>query len=117
METTGAVKAINKAKSGTKIPRGIILHSDHVVQYCSKQYIGLLKRNQARVSMTVKNHCYDNAVAERVNRTLKHDLGMILKFPNKKVTLQATEEAIDIYNNKRYHSSLEYSTPGSVNTS
>ncbi len=114
LETKGAVKAFNKAKRGTKIPRGIILHSDHGVQYCSKEYIGLLKRSHARVSMTGKNHCYDNAVAERVNRTLKHDLGMKLKFPNKKVALQATEEAVYIYNNKRYHSSLDYNTPGSV---
>lgn len=114
LEAEGAVKAFKNAKKGTKLPKGIILHSDHGVQYCSKMYIDLLKKNHARVSMTGANHCYDNAVAERVNRTLKHDLGMILKFPNREVAVQATKEAIQIYNHKRYHSSLDYKTPGSV---
>lgn len=110
----GAVRAFNMAKRNTKLPKGIILHSDHGVQYCSKRYIKLLKMNKAKVSMTGPNHCYDNAVAERVNRTLKHDLGLIMKFPTKAIAMEATKDATSIYNQERYHSALDYKTPEDV---
>lgn len=114
LSADGAIKAFKMAKRGTKLPKGTILHSDHGVQYCSKLYIELLKENKVKISMTGPNHCYDNAVAERVNRTLKHDLGLIMKFPTKAIAQEATQEAISIYNHERYHSSLDYKTPGSV---
>lgn len=114
LSAQGAVKAFQMAKRQTTLPEGIILHSDHGVQYCSKNYTKILSKNKVRISMTGKNHCYDNAVAERLNRTLKHDLGLRNIFPNKAIADEAVKEAIMIYNNKRYHSALDYKVPSEV---
>jgi transposase InsO family protein len=35
-----------------------------------------LAKHETAISMTGKNHCFDNAVAERVNGILKHEFGL-----------------------------------------
>jgi len=40
---------------------------DRGIQYCSNVYTQILKRKKINISMTEENHCYENAIAERVN--------------------------------------------------
>ena len=58
---------------------GLIHHSDRGVQYASYAYTGRLKDCQIRISMTESGNPKDNAVAERVNNTIKNELlkGMV----------------------------------------
>ncbi len=65
-------------------------------------------------SMTGKNHCYDNAVAERINGILKDEYGLNSMFPDIKVAREAVADAIRIYNEERLHTSLSFKTPASV---
>ncbi|MDL5246451.1 hypothetical protein QRD38_11760 [Leptospira weilii] len=59
-----------------QIPKGekIIHHSDQGIQFCSKDYTDILINAGHRISMTEENHCYENFVAERINKTLKFEL-------------------------------------------
>nr|WP_299034744.1 IS3 family transposase [uncultured Tenacibaculum sp.] len=71
LELNGCVRALNKAIYQAKNSNGLIHHSDRGIQYCSNKYTQILKRNNIKTSMTEENHCYENAVAERVNGILK----------------------------------------------
>jgi len=92
----------------------LIHHSDRGVQYCSYQYTGELLKRGVRISMTEENHCYENAVAERVNGILKDEFYLDITFFSVKIAQKAVKNAIKIYNNERLHLSLDYKTPNSV---
>nr|WP_321411224.1 integrase core domain-containing protein [uncultured Carboxylicivirga sp.] len=64
--------------------------------------------------MTEENHCYENAIAERVNGILKDEFYLDQCFVNMQYASNATKNAIDIYNNKRLHLSLGYKIPNTV---
>ena len=91
-----------------------INHSDRGSQYCSSEYVGTLRKHNVEISMTQENHCYENAVAERVNGILKDEFYLDQCFANLQLTSKAVENAINIYNNKRLHLSLDYKTPNEV---
>ena len=57
----------NHSQSETRL----IHHSDGRIQYCSGEYIELLKRNGIQISMLAPGNPYENAVSERVNGILK----------------------------------------------
>jgi len=71
LELTGCLKALKKAIYKNKNINGLIHHSDKGIQYCSNVYTNELKRKGIQISMTEENHCYENALAERVNGILK----------------------------------------------
>jgi len=73
-----------------------------------------LKKNGFQISMTEENHCYENAVVERVNGILKDELFLDQIFFNMEHAKAATKNAIEIYNNKRIHLSLHLKTPNRV---
>lgn len=64
--------------------------------------------------MTEENHCYENAMAERVNGILKQEYLLDETFADKASALKAVKEAIDSYNNLRPHWSLNLLTPRQV---
>ena len=64
--------------------------------------------------MTKENHCYENAIAERVNGILKDEFYLDQTFNNEKHIKQATKNAIKLYNEKRLHLSLNFKTPNMV---
>ncbi len=64
--------------------------------------------------MTEENHCYENAIAERVNGILKDEFYLDQSFENVIHAKRATKNAVNIYNNKRLHLSLDYKTPEMV---
>jgi len=51
-------------------------------EYCHA-YVDIFKDRGLSVSMTEVNHCYENAMAERVNGILKKNLES--KSPNRKI--------------------------------
>lgn len=106
--------ALKSALATTTSPEGIIHHSDQGIQYMSKQYQEILNDNSVLCSTTGKDHCYDNAVAERVNGILKQEFGLSQTMPSLKVAKEMADEAVGIYNNERLHTSLMYMTPAAV---
>lgn len=90
---------------------GLIHHSDRGVQYASYEYTRRLKERQIRISMTESGNPKDNAVAERVNNTVKNELLGGMTFLNITQVREAVKEAVDFYNNERPHWSLDGMTP------
>ena len=65
-------------------------------------------------SMTEEFHCYENALAERVNGILKQEYFLDVCFATKEAARSAVIQTVDIYNNHRIHEALGYRTPASV---
>lgn len=114
LEMTGCVRALKKAlkQSGKRSPQ--IHHSDRGIQYCSNVYTQILKRNNISISMTEDNHCYENAMAERVNGILKDEFYLDQTFDSLQHAKRATKNAINLYNEIRLHLSLDFKTPNMV---
>jgi transposase InsO family protein len=114
LELKGCVRALNKAIYQAKDIKHLIHHSDRGIQYCSNVYTQILKRNKIDISMTKENHCYENAMAERVNGILKDEFYLDQTFTNVAHAKRATKNAINLYNEIRLHLSLDYKTPNMV---
>nr|WP_235671062.1 IS3 family transposase [Leptospira interrogans] len=111
LETEGCIHALKMALA--QIPKGkkIIHHSDRGIQFCSKDYTDILLNAGHRISMTEENHCYENPVAERINKTLKFEFGLQNSFNCFKEAQIALNQAIFLYNNVRLHQHLGFLTP------
>lgn len=101
----------NRNQQYRKLP--IIHHSDRGSQYCSLQYVKLMERNDMVISMTESGDPKDNAIAERVNGTVKNEylypLQVSMSGLNSKVY-----KAMRLYNAERPHLSLSMNTPEHV---
>jgi transposase InsO family protein len=111
LELAGCLRALQTAIASARPKDGLIHHSDRGIQYCSNQYVSELQKRKFKISMTEENHCYENAIAERVNGILKDEFYLDQCFFSTQNASKATKSAIEIYNNKRLHISLGYKTP------
>jgi transposase InsO family protein len=110
----GCVSALKTALKENPLQDSLIHHSDRGVQYCSHDYVKTLNKNKIKISMTEENHCYENAMAERVNGILKDEYlldGIFRDFAHAKKSCQ---QAIELYNNYRPHWALKLKTPQQV---
>jgi len=114
LESIGCMRALKMALKTLKEGEIPIHHSDRGCQYCSYAYIDMLNAHNIRISMTEKNHCYENAMAERVNGILKQEFELGQTFKTKEQAKKAFEQAVYIYNNRRPHIKLGYKTPQEV---
>ncbi len=114
LELTGCVRALKKALKQTGKRSVEIHHSDRGIQYCSNVYTKILKNKGIQISMTEDNHCYENAVAERVNGILKDEFYLDQTFFSTNAAKKTTKNVIQLYNSKRLHVSLNYQTPENV---
>lgn len=115
MKVTSAIVALQKAIDQKPIDAIVIHHSDRGLQYCSNDYVALLKKNHAHISMTQNGDPYENAMAERINGILKTEL-ISETYPDLKAAMQHIARCITVYNYKRVHSSLNYQIPDNVHT-
>ena len=114
LESEGCRKALAMALRQLPADTQPIHHSDRGTQYCCGEYVRLLQAHGCPISMTEYNHCYENAMAERVNGILKQEYGLGRTFGDKKRAVAAARQAIGIYNDLRPHTSLGYRTPSTV---
>ena len=114
LELSGCLRALQKALASSQSTVDLVHHSDRGIQYCSNQYVKQLKKHNIKISMAEENHCYENAVAERVNGILKDEFYLDQCFTNTLKAKKAAKCAINIYNNKRLHLSLNFKTPNTV---
>jgi len=114
MDKSLPLEALKKAFLFAGKPQGLIHHSDKGSQYCSREYIEYLDSNGFSISMTGPNHCYDNAVAERVNGILKYEFELKLVQANPKAAKNLVANSVLLYNTYRPHLALAYKTPQAV---
>ena len=111
LSSEGCINALQMALAnrGRNI-HSLIHHSDRGSQYCSRQYVDILKENQIAISMTNNGDPYENALAERVNGILKTEFNLysVCSFEE---TCKKVKQSIEAYNQLRPHSSCNYLTP------
>jgi transposase InsO family protein len=73
LETDGSLCALAMALSSLKHGEKPVHHSDRGCQFASHLYVGKLREAGLLISMTEELHCYENALAERVNGILKQE--------------------------------------------
>lgn len=114
LEAMGCVRALEMALK--ELPRGSkpIHHSDRGCQYCSHEYVGRLMKAGLRISMTEKDHCAENALAERMNGILKQEYGLGIQYATKQSAYAAVRQGIRMYNTVRPHTALAYEFPAVV---
>ncbi len=115
MRTELCLDALKMALKNRKyLDNKLIHHSDRGIQYCNPTYTQFAKKNGLILSMTEQYDPYENAIAERINKTLKYEYGLKKTIKNTKLAQKITKNAIFIYNNYRTHWSLNLSTPNFV---
>ena len=114
LEAVETLKALEDALG--QLPPGVELihHSDRGSQYCSHKYVERLQEHGISISMTEDNHCAENSMAERVNGILKQEYYLKQEFKRKAHARRAVREAIELYNGRRPHRSLNMLTPNQV---
>ena len=115
MRTEMVVDALKMALKQRSFPdRKLIHHSDRGIQYCAPEFTNFTDKHQILLSNTQNSDPYENAIAERMNRTLKYEYGLKEVLPDLKTAEKMVQQAVKIYNNQRLHFSLELQTPENV---
>ena len=113
LSSKSGVKALRMALRNMSDTNNTIHHSDRGIQYCSHKYTKILKDNNIRISMTENSDPLENAVAERINKTLKEEFTTEkqISFTNYRQAKIMMSQFIKFYNDERPHRSLEMYTP------
>jgi putative transposase len=116
LAAAGCVRALEMALQDLPAGAYPIHHSDQGSQYCCHEYVNALGLRGLRISMTVQDHCAENALAERVNGILKGEYGLGQKLKTKAQARQLAEQGVRLYNTRRPHTALQYRIPAEVHS-
>ena len=106
------LEALNQALGQRNPKPGLIFHSDHGVQYASKEFRAALKARGILSSMSRTGNCYDNACLESFFHTLKTELVYDRQYFTRKEAQNSIFEYIEVfYNRQRRHSLLNHRSP------
>lgn len=116
LATEHSIKALHTAlrrleDADTETLSQLIHHSDRGVQYASTKYTDVLREKHIRISMTEKGDPKENAMAERINSTMKNELLKDMRFRCINDVEAAVDKAVDFYNTMRPHMSVDMMTP------
>ena len=113
LSAKSALEALVMAINNMNDVDDTIHHSDRGIQYCSHEYTGILKQYGIRISMTENSDPLENAVAERINKTVKEEFTeeRQISFSNLREAQIMISQIVRFYNDERPHRSLEMFTP------
>lgn len=103
------IEALQMALQNNPAPK--YHHSDRGVQYCSYDYIDILKDNSITPSMADTGVSVDNPHAESLNRSIKVEEVYLNYYETLEEARECIGQYISCYNTKRLHSSLGYMPP------
>ena len=107
--------AIRMAARNLDLPEGAIFHSDRGSNYTSAEFAAELRELGIRQSVGRTGICFDNALAESVNGTLKVELVHRTVYATRRKAREDIARWIELrYNRTRLHSGLGYRTPQEV---
>jgi len=108
-------RAIEMAARNVDLPEDAIFHSDRGSNYTSAEFAKVLKGLGIKQSVGRTGICYDNALSESVNGTLKNELVYRTAYATRKGAMDDIARWIELrYNRTRLHSTLGYRTPQEV---
>lgn len=109
------VDAVKMAARNLDLPEGAVFHSDRGSNYTSGEFARALAKLGIRQSVGRTGICYDNALAESFNGTLKNELVYRTAYPTREKAMKDIARWIELrYNRTRLHSGLGYRTPQEV---
>ena len=112
MYTAFCLKALRNALTNRLFPNRILMHhSDRGLQYCSKKYIEVLENHKIQISMTENGDPLENPLAERMNGIFKDNFALDVDFESFEKAKTQIDQAIEYYNNRLPHSSVDMLTP------
>ena len=107
--------AIQMAARNIDLPDGAVFHSDRGSNYTSAEFAGVLERLGIRQSVGRTGSCFDNALAESFNASVKVERVHRTVYPTIRKAREDIARYIEIrYNRTRLHSALGYRTPQEV---
>lgn len=108
-------RAIRMAARNVALPVDAVFHSDRGSNYTSAEFAGVLAELGIRQSVGRTGICYDNALSESVNGSLKVELVHRKVYVTRKKARDDIARWIELrYNRTRLHSGLGYRTPQEV---
>lgn len=114
-DTALALGALKQAVQARKPASGLLFHSDQGCQYTSIAFVERLKQLGITQSMSRRGNCWDNAVVERIFRTLKHEWMQSTPYHDH---AQAQADLLPFlsswYNHRRLHSAIGMRPPAIV---
>lgn len=111
LEAIHTTKALEMALTSANKVNQLIHHSDRGLQYCSSEYVELLKTNNIQISMTQTGDPLENPVAERINGIIKNEYLKHHTITNQTNAMQILERVVVKYNQQRPHQSINMLTP------
>ena len=119
LEAVESIQALQMALSslGEESHLQLVHHSDRGMQYCSHEYVKLLKENNIKISMTESGDPRDNAVAERINGIIKGEYLDSYQVSNIEQAKALLNDVVQLYNTDRPHMSISNLTPRQVHES
>ena len=108
-------RAIEMAADNLALPEDAMFHSDRGSNYTSAAFALKLSELGIRQSVGRTGICYDNALSESVNGTLKVELVHRTVYATRRQAMDDIARWIELrYNRTRLHSTLGYRTPQEV---
>lgn len=116
LEFVETIQALKMALSdlGSESHFQLVHHSDRGIQYCSKDYVDLLKANNIKISMTENGDPLENAIAERINGIIKDEYLDNYEVNTISQAKEVLEFVVDLYNAERPHNSIGNLKPNQV---
>ena len=115
LEAVYTTKALRMALQNQTDKRNkLIHHSDRGIQYCSSEYVSILKDNNIEISMTESGDPLENPIAERINGIIKHEYLKHYKIIDHAQAMEQLKHIVNRYNNERPHQSINMLTPDTV---
>jgi putative transposase len=111
LEAIHTTKALEMAIASLTKSHQLIHHSDRGLQYCSSEYVELLKRDNFQISMTENGDPLENPIAERINGIIKNEYLKYYSITNQSNAMQLLEKIVWKYNQQRPHQSINMLTP------
>jgi putative transposase len=109
------IDAIEMAARNLDLSEGAVFHSDRGSNYTSVKFADALRELDIKQSVGRTGICYDNALSESVNGTLKVELVHRTVYPTRQKAHDDIARWIELrYNRTRLHSGLGYRTPQEV---
>ncbi|MCK6076567.1 IS3 family transposase [Paenibacillus silvae] len=105
------LRAFRKAFAKQKDVTGLVVHSDQGFQYTSHAYHDMLPKVGARISMSRRGNCYDNASMESFFSHLKTEGLYPYHIRTVAEAQRKIETFIRFYNRKRPQRKLKKLTP------
>ena len=91
-----------------------IFNTDQGVQFTSHNFTERLESTEVKISMDGRGRVFDNIFIERLWRTVKYEDIYLRNYVTAMELERGLAQYFQLYNNERFHQSLDYKTPAQV---